>query len=96
MVVPLIIVNTVKNKSFITMSQTEVNLQKEIAIWLPRVETAVKKIKHSKDPDFLKNIEAYIQDTYHFLKQKDLIKAFEAVIWAWAWLEIGKDKNIIK
>jgi hypothetical protein len=78
------------------MPDIEANLRKEIDIWLPRVEKEFHKIKTQRDPDFLKNIEAYIKDTHYFLEKKDPIKAFEAVIWAWAWLEIGKQKNIIK
>ncbi len=78
------------------MSDIEANLRKEIDTWLPRVEKEFEKIKSEKDPDFLKNIKAYIEDTKYFLRKEDLIKAFEAVIWAWAWLEIGKQKNIIK
>jgi len=38
----------------------------------------------------LENIRAYIKDAEYFLKQEMLIEAFEAVIWAWAWLEIGE------
>lgn len=78
------------------MSEIEANLQKEIDAWLPRVEKEFEKIKSSKDPDYIKNIEAYIKDARYFLKKQDLIKAFEAVIWAWAWLEIGKQKKILK
>jgi hypothetical protein len=35
------------------------------------------------------NIKAYISDTEYFLKKGDLIRAFECVVWAWAWMEIG-------
>ena len=78
------------------MSKIEQDLQKEINKWFPKVKQEFKKIKSTTDPDFLKNIQAYIKDTDYFLEKKDLIKAFEAVIWAWAWLEIGKRKKILK
>ena len=29
-------------------------------------------------------------------KKKDLIRAFEAVIWAWAWMEIGLEKELLR
>ncbi len=72
------------------------DLQKEIDKWFPKVKHEFKKIKSAQDRDFLKNIQAYIQDTEYFLEKNDLIKAFEALIWAWAWLEIGKRKKILK
>ncbi|MCS7129804.1 MAG: DUF357 domain-containing protein [Archaeoglobaceae archaeon] len=41
------------------------------------------------DKRFLDNIKAYASDAEFFLSRSDLIRAFECVIWAWAWLEIG-------
>lgn len=72
------------------------NLEKEINKWLPKVKQEFQKIKKTEDISFLANINAYIQDAEHFLNKKDLIRAFEAVIWAWAWLEIGKRKKILR
>jgi len=40
------------------------------------------------DKEALKNIDAYLSDSKYFLEKNDLIRAFEAVIWAWAWMEI--------
>jgi hypothetical protein len=31
-----------------------------------------------------------------FLEKGDLIRAFEAVIWAWAWMEIGLQKGLLR
>ena len=50
----------------------------------------------SGDEDFVRNIKAYISDARHFLGKKDLIRAYEAVIWAWAWYEIGRDIGKVK
>jgi len=44
---------------------------------------------------FHANITAYISDCRYFLEQGDLIRAFEAVIWAWAWIEIGLDVGVL-
>jgi len=74
----------------------EKDLKKEIDKWFPKVKKEFKKIKTTKDKSFLENIQAYIKDTDYFLNKKDLIRAFEAVIWAWAWLEIGKRKKILQ
>jgi len=43
----------------------------------------------------LRNINAYISDSEYFLKKGDLVRAFECVVWAWAWLEIGLDIGIL-
>ncbi|HOT06581.1 MAG: hypothetical protein A4E45_02062 [Methanosaeta sp. PtaB.Bin039] len=47
------------------------------------------------DPKFMENVLAYIDDSGYFLERGDLVRAFEAVIWAWAWLEIGERQGIL-
>lgn len=44
---------------------------------------------------FLSNIRAYLSDSCHFAEKGDLIRAFEAVVWAWAWIEIGLEVGIL-
>jgi len=78
------------------MSKIEQDLRKEIDKWLPKAKEEFKKIKKTKDNDFLINIKAYLKDTKYFLEKKDFIRAFESVIWAWAWLDIGKRKKILQ
>jgi len=76
----------------------EMKLKKETEKWLQKIKVEREKIvlvDESKE-NFIKNIDSYIADSEHFLAQNDLIRAFEAVIWAFAWLEIGKDLGIIK
>lgn len=74
----------------------EKDLKKEIDKWFPRAKEEFKKIKSTKDKDFLINIEAYLKDAEYFLEKRDLIKTFEAVLWGWSWIEIGKRKGILK
>jgi len=62
--------------------------------WLERADDLFAKI--SGDEHFLENIFAYICDSRHFLETGDLIRAFEAVIWAWAWMEIGLDTKLLQ
>jgi hypothetical protein len=83
-------------------------LRKETEKWLQKIKEERKKIvlADNSKGDFIKNIDSYISDSEHFLKNSmmhsnashnsDLIRAFEAVIWAFAWLEIGKELEIIK
>ena len=46
--------------------------------------------------DLIKNIDAYISDTSHFLEKKDFIRAFEAVVYAWGILETLEHAKIIQ
>ena len=64
----------------------EDELRRETLKWLERIE----KIDFDGDKDFVENVRAYISDSKYFLEKKDLIRAFECIVWAWAWLEIGK------
>ncbi len=67
--------------------ELEDSLRMETEKWLNRLEG----LDISGEEDFVRNIKAYISDARHFLEKEDLIRAFEAVIWAWAWYEIGKE-----
>ncbi len=73
----------------------EAELKKETEKWLEKL----KKIKivpaSEKGKEFCKNISAYIKDCEYFLEQGDLVRAFECAIWAWAWMEIGREIGII-
>lgn len=72
-------------------------LKEETEKWLKRIKAERKKIALiGSKKDFLRNIDAYISDSEHFLQKNDLIRAFEAVIWSWANLELGLQLNILK
>ncbi len=45
---------------------------------------------------FLENIKAYASDSDYFMKRKDYVRSFECVVWAWAWLEIGLEMNLLR
>ncbi|NMB86140.1 MAG: hypothetical protein A4E44_00965 [Methanosaeta sp. PtaB.Bin018] len=68
-------------------------LEAETQKWLEKAEDLFENI--SGDEDFLENISAYIDDSHYFLDNGDLILAFECVVWAWAWMEIGLQRNIL-
>jgi len=72
----------------------EEELEKETLKWLERIEERVKVI--DGDKSFIENINAYVSDSRYFLKKKDLVRAFECVVWAWAWLEIGIEVGKLK
>ncbi|MEM7819892.1 MAG: DUF357 domain-containing protein [Candidatus Aenigmatarchaeota archaeon] len=76
----------------------EYKLRKETKKWLNKIIKKRKNIElnDKNKNDLIKNIDAYISDSQYFLKKDDLINAFEAVIWSWAWFEILKELKIIK
>lgn len=72
----------------------ESDLRGETLKWLVKAEELFDRIS-PKDNRFAENIAAYLSDSRHFLDNCDLIRAFEAVIWAWAWMEIGKEIGLL-
>ena len=76
----------------------ETDLTRETEKWLKKAkEKRVKTVLLDKTKQgMLKNIDAYISDSEHFLKKDDLIRAFEAVTWAWSILELGLELEIFK
>ncbi|PKM91965.1 MAG: DUF357 domain-containing protein, partial [Euryarchaeota archaeon HGW-Euryarchaeota-1] len=32
----------------------------------------------------------------YFLEKGDFVRAFEAIIWAWAWIEIGEKEGFLE
>jgi hypothetical protein len=72
------------------------SLISETQKWLKKIESIKIKPKTDKGKEYKTNIEAYISDSKHFLGKKDYVRAFEAVIWAWAFLEISKDLKLIE
>ncbi len=75
------------------MSTDEI-LSSEIKKWTKRAEEKMKTVRG--DPKFLNNINAYIKDSKYFFEKNDLVRSFESIIWAWAWLEIGEDVGKIR
>lgn len=71
-------------------------LENETRKWLNKIKEEVKSLspESKKQKEFYRNIKAYISDSEHFLENEKYIEAFEAVIWAWAYLEIARDLEI--
>ena len=78
----------------ISEKSLEEDLRIETLKWQEKAEVLFCQI--SGDEHFLDNVSAYIRDSHYFLEKKDLIRAFEAVIWAWAWMEIGLEKELLQ
>ena len=75
----------------------EEELEMETKKWLERIEREIEAVEavNKKGKEFFENIKAYISDSHYFL-DRDLIRAFECVVWAWAWLEIGIELKLLK
>ena len=77
-----------------TEGKLEEDLRAETVKWQKKAEDLYEKV--SGDGGFLENVSAYIRDCQYFLEKGDLIRAFEAVIWAWAWMEIGLENGLLQ
>ena len=68
----------------------------EIEKWLNKIEEIVPKIDilDPKGQDLFTNMEAYISDCKHFREQGDLVRSFEAVVWAWSIFELCQELGI--
>ncbi|RLJ00723.1 MAG: DUF357 domain-containing protein [Candidatus Aenigmatarchaeota archaeon] len=76
--------------------ETKEALKTETEKWLSKIEEKNIIAKTEKGEEFKKNIEAYISDSKHFTEKGDCVRAFEAIIWAWAFLEISEDLKLLE
>lgn len=73
-------------------------LRAEIDTWGARLRAALVGAR-AVSPDgagFLRNVRAYESDAAHFLGRGDLVRSFESLVWAWAWLEIGHGRGLLE
>ncbi len=76
---------------------TESELKSETEKWLSKIEKEMPRVRETeKNRDFVRNIKAYISDCKHFSRGGKLVLAFEAVVWAWAWLQILRELKMIE
>ncbi|MBR9682544.1 MAG: DUF357 domain-containing protein [Candidatus Aenigmarchaeota archaeon] len=68
----------------------------EIDKWLIKIEEIVPKIEvvEPRGQGWYTNMKAYISDSKHFRDEGDLVRGFEAVVWAWAIFEICVDLGV--
>ena len=80
------------------MSDLNEELKAETEKWLKKAKEKRQKIKllDKSKQGMIKNIDAYISDTSHFMKKGDMIRSFEAIVWAWSWIEILEQLKIIE
>lgn len=85
------------------MDTTSQALKKETEKWLIRLQKERPLVRitasgplEKKSREALRNMDAYIKDTSHFLEKGDFIRAFEAVVWAWGILETLESMHLIE
>ena len=68
-------------------TETETVLLKETQKMLEKLEAEMRHISYDSGNKDLKNeienIRAYMSDCTHFMEKNDLVKAFEAIVFAW-------------
>ncbi|MEM5812563.1 MAG: DUF357 domain-containing protein [Candidatus Aenigmatarchaeota archaeon] len=73
------------------MDKTSKTLRLETEKWLSKLERERSKmqiVSESKEvKQAVKNLDAYISDSRHFLGKGDFVRSFEAVVYAWGILE---------
>lgn len=67
------------------MDNTQEKLQQETKKWLEKLEKQIEG--KNRDVEQMENVLAYKEDTKHFLEEKDYVRAWESVIYAWGILE---------
>ena len=76
-------------------------LEKETRAWLMKLE---KEMEHAQKHSIrekgirneMKNVHAYIADCKHFLEQRDMVRAFEAVMYAWGMFDTLARTGFVK
>lgn len=71
--------------------------QQDVETWLAKLEPLISRIEvqDSKGESFLTNIKAYVADSRHFAAKGDLVRAFEAMVWAWALWESASELGLL-
>jgi len=71
---------------------------KDIEKWTMQIENIYKEIEvnDSKAEEMLSNMKAYVEDSKYFLEKGDLVRSFEAVVWAMAIFETCRQLEIFK
>jgi hypothetical protein len=78
--------------------ETAQRLRDETNKWLAKIQADLKRVElldKGRESE-LKNIFAYISDCEHFIEKGDYVLAFEAIVWAWSWLEILERLNVLR
>lgn len=73
-------------------------MREETIKMIEKIEPLIDKIETNgkKGEEMMENMKAYVSDSKHFLKNKNYLKSFEAIVWAWAILEICEELDVFR
>jgi len=73
-------------------------LLEETLKMIEKIEPMISKIDvvGDKGEEMLENTKAYVSDSKHFLNEKDFIRAFESIVFAYGILETCEELGIFK
>jgi hypothetical protein len=80
----------------------EETLREETGKWLTKLEDAYSgfrptgKLPEKDLKPIRQNIDAYIKDARYFLEKNDMVRAFEAVVYAWGLLEACQHLGLVR
>jgi hypothetical protein len=83
------------------LDDTGRSLRTETEKWLARLEkeseglTPTEGHDNEKVRNSITNVHAYVKDGRHFLQKGDMLRAFEAVVYAWGILETCQRLGVI-
>ncbi|HLC51241.1 MAG TPA: DUF357 domain-containing protein [archaeon] len=68
----------------------------EIEKWASKLDDVSENVEifDTRGESMLGNMRAYISDSQHFKQQGDLVRSFEALVWAWAIFEICSELGV--
>ena len=72
--------------------------QEDVLKWLVKLEPLVEMAEpqDSKASELLENAKAYVKDARHWLKEENLVLAFECMVHAYAIMEAGRELGAFK
>ncbi|MBI3190258.1 DUF357 domain-containing protein [archaeon] len=78
--------------------ETERELLRQTEKMLKDIKTKRKDMRlvDESKKNLVKNLDAYISDTQHFIDKKDFIRAYEAIVYAWGILETMEMAGIVE
>jgi hypothetical protein len=73
-------------------------MREETIKMIEKIEPLIDKIetKDRKGEEMMENMKAYISDSKHFLKNKNYLKSFEAIVFAYGILETCEELGVFK
>ncbi len=72
--------------------------KRDIESLISKLKPLIEKVdlKGEKAKEMFENMKAYLEDSKYFMKTGDLVRSFEAIVWAWSIFELCENLKIFK